>query len=582
MRLIVVAEVFARLEGMRARGQLIEEVARLLRRADAEERAPLVYLLQGQLRPPYEGVELGLGERLLTTAIASACRVTEAQISRRFRRQGDLGLVAEALAVEPAGERLTLRQAYQALLDIARISGTGSVRRKTERFGRLLRQSDSLEAKFLVRTAQGRLRLGVGDQTILEAAALAALGERRRKPLLEAAYNVRSDLGGVVQLAFERREQGLRRISPEIGIPVRPALAQRLPSAEAIIARLGTVQAEPKYDGFRLQLHRDGRRIWAFSRRLENVTEMFPELAQGVRRQLRVKRVIVEGEAVVHNPETGEFLPFQVTMTRKRKTGIAEAVERYPLRLFAFDLLYAGRQSWLERPQRSRSRQLRSVIRGGPDAPIAVTETRLTHRAGELQEYFDEMVQRGLEGVVAKRPDAPYRAGARGYDWVKLKRAYQSRLRDTVDVVLVGYLRGRGKRAALGIGSLLAAVYDARADRFRTVAKIGSGLSEKLWRNLRVRMDRQALRARPRRVDSLVVPDVWVEPAIVVEVLADEITRSPSHTCGRRGEEPGYALRFPRMLRERPDRGPSDATTEREILDLFRRQRAVTRRRGPH
>jgi DNA ligase-1 len=211
-----------------------------------------------------------------------------------------------------------------------------------------------------------------------------------------------------------------------------------------------------------------------------------------------------------------------------------------------------------------------------------VTETRLTHRAGELQEYFDEMVQRGLEGVVAKRPDAPYRAGARGYDWVKLKRAYQSRLRDTVDVVLVGYLRGRGKRAALGIGSLLAAVYDARADRFRTVAKIGSGLSEKLWRNLRVRMDRQALRARPRRVDSLVVPDVWVEPAIVVEVLADEITRSPSHTCGRRGEEPGYALRFPRMLRERPDRGPSDATTEREILDLFRRQRAVTRRRGPH
>jgi DNA ligase-1 len=207
-----------------------------------------------------------------------------------------------------------------------------------------------------------------------------------------------------------------------------------------------------------------------------------------------------------------------------------------------------------------------------------VTEAITTDEPRRVQEYFDEMVQRGLEGIIAKRPDAPYQAGARGYDWVKLKRAYQSRLRDTVDLVIVGYLRGRGRRAALGIGSLLAAVYDPERDRYRTVAKIGSGLTEAGWKALRARLDRQASRGRPRQVDSLIKPDVWVTPAVVVEVLADEITRSPRHTCGRQGETPGYALRFPRLIRERTDRRPADATTQSEVLDLFRRQTTGRRR----
>jgi DNA ligase-1 len=198
----------------------------------------------------------------------------------------------------------------------------------------------------------------------------------------------------------------------------------------------------------------------------------------------------------------------------------------------------------------------------------------VTSDARELQTYFDRSLGRGLEGVVAKRVDAPYRAGARGFDWVKLKRAYQSALRDTIDLALVGYLRGRGKRSALGIGSLLGAVYDPAHDRFRTVAKIGSGLSDAAWNSLRKRLDADATSARPTRVDSMLVADVWVEPRYVVEVLADEITRSPFHTCGKRDDEPGYALRFPRMLGGvRADKAATDATTEREILDLYAQQR---------
>jgi DNA ligase 1 len=572
-----VAEAFARLEATSGRLGAVRILASLFGRAQPAELQPVVYLLQGRLGPPYEGVEFGVGERILARVIALAYGATGSEIARRYRRAGDLGLVAESLAVAPAGGRaLALGQTYRALEDVARASGPGSLQRKTGLLADLLRRCTGLEARYLVRIVLGRLRLGVGDATIVEAAALGALGERGKKRLIEQAYNVRSDLGGVVHLAYTRGEPGLARIAPQVGIPVRPALAQRLPSATAIVQRLGTVQAEPKYDGFRLQFHRDGDRVWAFSRRLEDVSDMFPDLTTGVRRQLRARRAIIEGEAVVHDPRTGRFLPFQVTMTRKRKHGVVEAAARHPLRLYAFDLLYENGRNYLPRPQRVRHERLARLVRAAPRDPIAVTEVLTTKRASELQAYFDAMIGRGLEGIVAKRPDAPYRAGARGYDWVKLKRAYQSKLRDTVDLVLVGYLAGRGARAALGIGSLLAAVYDPKQDRFRTVAKIGSGPSEREWKSLRARLDRLAVRARPSRVDSLITPDVWVEPRLVVEVLADEITRSPRHTCGKTGRGPGYALRFPRMLDGvRSDRTCEDATSEREILDLYRMQRAV-------
>ncbi|HEX4602093.1 MAG TPA: ATP-dependent DNA ligase [Gemmatimonadales bacterium] len=574
MRLQELTSYFARLEATGRRLAAVDTVAELFDRLPGAELEPAVYLLQGQLRPPYEGVELGVGEQLLLRVLARSYDASEADVAGRDRRAGDLGLVAEALAPQRPSRRLTVRQAYDALLEIAHVGGAGAVERKTQLLIALLRRATPLEARYVVRVVQGRLRLGIGDATVLEATALGALGHRRKKAIVEAAYNVRPDLGAIVRLAYAKGERSLARIAPRVGIPVRPALAQRLSSAEAIIKRLGTVHAEPKYDGFRLQLHRDGARVWAFSRRLENVSAMFPELTAAVRRQLRVRRAILEGEAVVHDPKTGRFLPFQVTITRKRKHGIAEAAARHPLRLFAFDLLYADGRDYLPRPQAERHARLVALIRATPNAPVAVTEVLVTDRAAELQAYFDRLIHQGLEGVVAKRPDAPYRAGARGYDWVKLKRAYQSKLRDTVDVVLIGYLAGRGRRAALGIGSLLAAVYDPQGDRFRTVAKIGSGPSEQEWKALRTLLDHEATRTRPRRVDSLITPDVWVEPRLVVEVLADEITRSPLHTCGKTDDAPGYALRFPRMLDGvRRDKAPQDATTEQEILQLYRAQR---------
>ncbi|HEY7636342.1 MAG TPA: ATP-dependent DNA ligase [Gemmatimonadales bacterium] len=579
-RLRTLAKALERVEAVRSRRSIVEIVARMLGGVDEESIEAVVNLLQGQLRPPYEAVEVAVGTKLLARILAEAYGSSSATVSRRFRETGDLGLVARSLATA-RGRSLSVRETHRALLEAAATRGSGSIERKIALLSTLLRKVGPVEAKYLVRISQGRLRLGVGDQTILEATAVAALGDGRRKPAVEHAYNVRCDLGSVVRLAFTGGERALERITPHPGIPVRPALAQRLRSAEEILHRLGAVQAEPKYDGFRLQLHRDGARVWAFSRRLENVTGMFPDLAAALLTQLRTRRAIIEGEAVGYDPGSKRFLPFQVTMTRKRKTGITEAAERNPLRLFAFDLLFAGGRDYIPLPQRERSQRLKELLRSSSKSLVAVTPSITTGDAGGLQDFFHEMIRRGLEGIVAKQPAASYQAGARKYTWVKLKRAYQGALRDTVDLVLVGYLVGRGRRAALGIGSLLGAVYDPAEDRFRTVAKIGSGPSDQQWRELRKLLDSQALRSKPARVDSRITPDVWVAPKYVVEVLADEVTRSPVHTCGKTGDAAGYALRFPRMLNGvRRDKAAEDATTQQEILDLRRLQNRPAGRRG--
>ncbi len=572
----VIAETMARLEATTRRLEQQAILGALFRQVPPDQIDRVIYLCQGQLAPPWVNIEFGLSERLLPRAIAQAAGVPEEQVVALYKQRGDLGLVAEEVLRGP-GAGLTLAEVYARLQEIAAARGAGAISRKVSLLADLLSRLSGLEARYIVRIVQGRLRLGVGDATIMDALA-EAFGGKEARPVIERAYTLRADLGLVGRLLATQGVEAVRQIGPEPGTPVLPALAERLPSAEEIIRKVGTVAAEPKYDGLRLQVHRDGERIWLFSRRLEDLSETFPEIVRAVRRQVRAQRAIFDGEALAYNPETGEFFPFQITVTRRRKYRIQEMEERYPLRLFAFDLLLADGTDYTPRPFRERRAALEALIVRDPDDTIQVTEQIVTADPRELERFFLAMVERGLEGIVAKRPDAPYHAGARNLNWTKLKRSYTGRLSETVDVVIVGYLLGRGKRAQLGIGSLIGAVYDPENNRFRTVAKIGSGLSEEEWRELKRLLDQVRVPVKPPYVDAQIEADVWVEPRYVVEVLADEITRSPLHTCGKRNEEPGYSLRFPRVVRIRFDRRPEDATTEAEILRLYEQQQTVPER----
>ena len=545
----------------------------LFRKADPEEASQIAYLCEGRLLPAFEGVETGMGERTVAAAIASASRHSDEEVALASRELGDLGLAVESLLPAVKRSKLTVSDVYQALLKVARTSGKGSTEARRDLLADLLRRATTIEARYIVRFTQGRLRLGIAAPTLIEAVARLEDEPKQARKTIERAFNLCSDLGLVLATWRERGLDALASFRVRVGNPVRPMLAERLPSAEKIIDKIGRCAVEAKLDGFRCQVHLSRGKIEMFSRNLERTTEMFPDIASAVKKEVNATSVIIDGEALAINEETGEFHPFQVTVQRKRKHKVTEMAEDFPLILVAFDLLYANGKDLTGRSYEVRRAELQRLIGSGEG--VRLSEAVVTDSTQELQLFFDREVEQGHEGIVAKRLSSGYEPGARNYNWIKLKRAYRSELSDTVDVVLVGYIRGRGARVRLGIGSLLGAVYDAKTDTFQTIGKIGSGLSDENWIKLRQLLDEVRVTEQPARVDSRMTPDVWVEPRHVVAVLADEITRSPVHTAGRDEQGRGLALRFPRVVGfVRADKSAEDATTTLEIEEMFAQQRS--------
>lgn len=573
MRFQEFAKYLEALEKISSRIEMYRLLGELFRKADPEEASQIAYLCEGRLLPAFEGVETGMGERTVAAAIASASRHSDEEVALASRELGDLGLAVESLLPAVKRSKLTVSDVYQALLKVARTSGKGSTEARRDLLADLLRRATTIEARYIVRFTQGRLRLGIAAPTLIEAVARLEDEPKQARKTIERAFNLCSDLGLVLATWRERGLDALASFRVRVGNPVRPMLAERLPSAEKIIDKIGRCAVEAKLDGFRCQVHLSRGKIEMFSRNLERTTEMFPDIASAVKKEVNATSVIIDGEALAINEETGEFHPFQVTVQRKRKHKVTEMAEDFPLILVAFDLLYANGKDLTGRSYEVRRAELQRLIGSGEG--VRLSEAVVTDSTQELQLFFDREVEQGHEGIVAKRLSSGYEPGARNYNWIKLKRAYRSELSDTVDVVLVGYIRGRGARVRLGIGSLLGAVYDAKTDTFQTIGKIGSGLSDENWIKLRQLLDEVRVTEQPARVDSRMTPDVWVEPRHVVAVLADEITRSPVHTAGRDEQGRGLALRFPRVVGfVRADKSAEDATTTLEIEEMFAQQRS--------
>ena len=571
MRFDEFAAYLDRLEATRGRNDLVRILSELYGACSSDEIEHITYLIQGRLAPFFAPVEIGLGERLLITAIAMASGLSKEEVRASYRQIGDLGATAQVLAAQTDHHPPPVADVHHRLSEIAGAAGAGSLQRKLDRFAGLVGELDPVSAKHLVRITSGRMRLGIGDPTVLDALSFAKKGDRSLRPLLEAAYNRTSDLGLIARTLWAEGERGVEALHVMVGRPLRCQLAERLPDPGSVVRKLGVVGVQPKYDGFRVQIHRDGARVSIFSRNLESMTEMFPELVVAAGR-LAVHSVILDGEAIAYSPESEEYLPFQETMGRRRKQGIEQFALRAPLRAFIFDVMYRDGADVTSLPYEQRLAIVHEVVRGSEtlvSAPLTKTDS-----ADVLTRELLDYISRGLEGVVAKRLDSPYQAGARNFNWVKLKRNTSGQLNDTIDVVLLGYYRGRGRRADFGAGALLAGVYDSDRDEFATITKVGTGLSDAGWREVHDRVKILEVDDRPARVNSILTPDVWLRPEVVAEVLADEITPSPRHTCGMTGEQPGMALRFPRIVSFRAaDKRPEDATTVREIIEMHRQQR---------
>jgi DNA ligase 1 len=572
MRFSEFARSLEALENTASRLEMYELLCALFDKADADEIAPIAYLTEGRLLPAFEGVETGMGERTAAISLAMATKCSVEDVTAASGRLGDLGLVAEELIPRSKRPKLTLTDVYQGLLGIARTGGRGSTEEKQKQLTTLLKKATPMEGRYIIRLTLGRLRLGVAAPTIIEAVARREEDPKRARRIIERAYNICSDLGLVLTTLTTEGLAALEKFKVRVGSPVRPMLAERLPSAEKIIQKIGACEVEAKLDGFRCQLHLKGGKVDIFSRNLERTTDMFPDIAAALRAEFSARSAILDGEALAMNVETGEFHPFQVTVQRKRKQRIDEMAEELPLHLVTFDLLYVDGKDLTHQSYTLRRAELERRIKGG--GRIQLSEGELVESPEQLQSFFDASLERGHEGIVAKRLDSGYEPGARNFNWIKLKRAYQSELNDTIDVVIVGYLRGRGYRTRFGIGSLLGAVYDEGTDTFKSIGKIGSGLSDENWVRMRELLDTERVDHKPARVDSRLVPDVWIEPKFVVTVLADEITRSPIHTAALDEQGRGLALRFPRVVGFiRDDKSAEDATTTYEIAEMFAQQR---------
>ena len=584
------AQYFHKIENTPSRNTMTEILADLFKKLHADEIDKVLYLLQGRLAPTYVKLDFGLGEKLVIKAVTRALNIEHKHFMKQYRTHGDIGKTVEIFKKEilSIGERdLTVIEVFNILEKGATASGNGSQDTKLALLAELIQTVDGLSARYIVRIPTNTLRLGFSDMTILDSFSWMLKGDKSLRPIIEKAYQIRPDLGYIGKAVKKNGVKQLENTTPEIFTPILMMRAQRLPTPQAIIEKIGGGIIEPKYDGFRLQVHykKDSGEVKLYSRNLDDVTYMYPDIVEGVKKEVKAQEMIFEGEAIGFDPHSGNFLPFQETVQRKRKYDIAEKALEIPLKMFAFELLYLDGQELIDKPFKERRDALEKHIRLSGDIftdTLLLSPEKIAHDEKDLEKEFDDAVSKGLEGIMIKKVDGVYQPGARGWNWIKYKRTHSSKIDDTIDCLVMGYDVGKGKRTGFGIGAFLAGIYDAKEDMYRTVAKIGTGLSDEEWREMKKRADKMTSSNCPALydVDKQMGVDVWVKPEIVVEIQADEITRSSVHTAGRemqatksgKGTEvktSGYALRFPRLKRFRDDKKPEEATSLKELKQMF-------------
>lgn len=584
MKFIAVVQRMRQLENTSKQTEMISILAELFREADADSIGEVCYWLVGQIGPDYKELQLGMGDKMILSALALASGEEVSKIEDKQAQAGDLGDVAVGLEVKKLNpfeeiwqveEPLTVSHISEALDRIAQASGSGSQEVKKKTLASLLIRSSPEERRYVTRLVAGTMRLGVGDMTVLDGLATAFLGGKEDRPPLEHAYNVSSDLGHVAEVLLTQGEEGVCNIEVSLNRPLKPMLAQRVSKISDIEEKIDTekISAEAKYDGERIQVHKDGSTIRLFSRRLTDVTHQFPDVVRGVKKCLHVNRAILDGEAVAYDAGEGAYFPFQKLMRRRRKYDVEEYAEEIPVRYLAFDLLYHEGESFLRQGYPYRRKKLAEIIK--PSDKVALSDRIVTDSTDEIETFFEESLEKGLEGLVCKSygEESYYRAGARAWSWIKWKKDYSERLSDTLDLVVVGAYPGKGARSG-GYGSLLCATYHQEKDTFQTLCRLGAGFTDEQLAKLEGIFAEHAVDDKPARLEATkdVEPYQWFVPRIVVEVLGSEITQSPVHTCGLPQLGRGLALRFPRFQRFRDDKDAGQATTTAEVIQMYEDQ----------
>lgn len=574
------AELYEQLESTSKRLEKTRMLAQFLRKASDLDR--IMLLVQGKVFASWDPRELGIASRLAIKAIATATGMSQDKVESEWKKSGDLGLVAEEFVKKKkqatlAQTTLTVKKVFDNLQKLAELEGAGTVDKKVQAVAELLTSAEPLEARYIIRTVIGDLRIGIGDGTLRDAIVGAFFAddagvkidkeefvvENREKynkvtALVQHAIDVANDFGSVAVLAKEKGLKGLEDVELVPGTPVKVMLFQKAKDIEDALKTVGTPAAvECKYDGFRLQIHKTKKEILLFTRRLENVTKQFPDIVKRIKEQTKGDTFILDAEAVGIDPKTFRHLPFQQISQRiKRKYDIEEMAKKFPVEVNVFDILYYDGESLLKKTLKER----RKVLEHGLNEKkheIRCSEQKIVKEEEEAEKFYKHALALGYEGIMVKNLESIYKPGSRVGFGMKVKPTME-----TLDVVITGAEWGEGKRGKW-LASFIIAIRDEESGEYMEIGRVGTGFKEKEEEGVSFEQMTQLLKPLVTEESGR---EVKVKPKIVIEVDYEEIQASPTYSSG-------FALRFPRFVRLRDDRKASDCTTTEDVTDLYRSQR---------
>ncbi|MFT4308325.1 MAG: ATP-dependent DNA ligase [Candidatus Woesearchaeota archaeon] len=568
MRFSRFARLLDELEGVSGRYEKINLIAPLLAEADDASLRIIPLLLVGRFFASYDERETGISSKSVLKALEIATGVDAKRLEDDWRETGDLGLVAEKHKASQSSlveSDPSIAQMHEAIVKLSELEGSGSQSERIKRIAGLLSNAKT-SVRALTRLFIGDLRAGVGEGAIRDAVLIAfcppddpssiprELSDRGQRTL-----DILNDLGEYAVLVKHHPDDFDERAHIRIGRPIKSMLAIRSTGLEDATQKSGLpVYAEPKYDGFRVQIHKRADEISLFTRRLESVTAQFPDVVRAVRDHVNGD-VILDCEVLGYDRDSKRLVPFQdISQRIRRKHNIDELAQKLPVVVKAFDILYRDGEDLLTRPFEERRELLESAVEGEPWV-IEPSRAQRFEGGADLESFYAQCLAEGYEGIMLKTPGGMYKPGARVGQMIKVKPTLE-----TVDAVVVGGEYGEGKRSAW-IASFLVAVRSP--DGFVEVGRVGSGLKEKDEQGTSFGQVTEILEAHIIETHGR---SVRVEPTLVVEVASEEIQKSDAYNSG-------YALRFPRIIRIRDDRSPDEATTLEDLEEMYRVQRGRDR-----
>ncbi|MBT3474339.1 MAG: ATP-dependent DNA ligase [Thaumarchaeota archaeon] len=579
MKFSIISDAFQKMEATSKRLEKTDILVKLIQEIPDDVISKAIYLIQGKLRPNFEGVELGIAEKLVMRAMSKSSGIPLKKIEEDYNKGGDLGRTAENILHQKiqttfASETITLEKVYETLFKISNLEGKGSQEMKMKYVSSMLNDATPQESKFILKILLGTLRLGIAENTVMDALAIAFTGKKENREIIENAYNVSSDLGKVAEIISTEGLEQIKKFQIKLFSPIRPMLADRTKSGEETVNKFQEkFAAEYKLDGERAQIHKQKDKIEIFSRSLEIITSYYPDIVEKISKLIISDDAILEAEVVAMNSNSGDFLPFQELMHRRRKYEIDEAVSKYPITVNFFDVLFSDGKNCMEMKYEERRKLLEKIIKQDDFArliPMSIIESE-----EQVLEVLENSINSGCEGLMLKHLDSTYRAGIRGSNWLKLKREYQNELGDSLDLVVVGAFFGKGRRTGK-YGTLLLATYNDEDDIFPSICKVGTGFTdESLDQLYQILSPKVTLKKNPRIVSEMEA-DVWFEPELVIEIVASEITQSPIHKTALNmlKENTGLALRFPKFTGKiRTEKNSEDASTDEEVIALYKGQK---------